>query len=72
MYHFTFTGREAAKTTVIIREGRLQVDHGHHGTPDESFTAAPASHGCVRMRNADLVALFDATPAYTPVFIAST
>jgi lipoprotein-anchoring transpeptidase ErfK/SrfK len=40
-----------------------------HGTPDESFEQAPRSHGCIRMRNEDLVELFDAVPAYTPVEI---
>ena len=29
-----------------------------HGTPDETFEQAPRSHGCIRMRNADLAALF--------------
>lgn len=41
-----------------------------HGTPDETFEQAPRSHGCIRMRNADLVELFAAIPAYTPVDIA--
>lgn len=40
-----------------------------HGTPDEAFEQAPRSHGCIRMRNADLVELFDLVPAYTPVEI---
>ncbi len=40
-----------------------------HGTPDEAFEQAPNSHGCIRMRNADLVELFDLIPAYTPVDI---
>ncbi|HNQ03719.1 MAG TPA: L,D-transpeptidase [Thiobacillaceae bacterium] len=40
-----------------------------HGTPDETFRQHPASHGCVRMRNADLVELFDLVPIYTPVTI---
>jgi len=40
-----------------------------HGTPDEAFAQAPRSHGCIRMRNADLVELFDLVPAYTPVEI---
>ncbi len=40
-----------------------------HGTPDESFEPIPRSHGCIRMRNADLIALFDQVPAGTPVFI---
>ncbi len=40
-----------------------------HGTPDEAFQQAPRSHGCIRMRNADLIELFDLVPAYTPVEI---
>jgi L,D-transpeptidase YbiS len=40
-----------------------------HGTPDEVFEQAPRSHGCIRMRNVDLVELFDAVPAYTAVEI---
>lgn len=40
-----------------------------HGTPDETFEQAPRSHGCIRMRNADLVELFAAVPPYTPVEI---
>jgi len=43
-----------------------------HGTPDESFEQAPRSHGCIRMRNEDLVELFDAVPPYTPVEIVET
>lgn len=30
-----------------------------HGTPHEADIGAPASHGCIRMRNADVVELFD-------------
>ncbi|MBM3114194.1 L,D-transpeptidase [Jeongeupia naejangsanensis] len=30
-----------------------------HGTPDSEPMGLPASHGCIRMRNADLVALFE-------------
>jgi len=41
-----------------------------HGTPDEAFEQAPRSHGCIRMRNADLIELFDAVPPYTQVEIA--
>lgn len=40
-----------------------------HGTPDEGFIAEPRSHGCIRMRNADLVELFDLVPVYTEVEI---
>ena len=30
-----------------------------HGTPDSSQMGVTGSHGCVRMRNADMMALFD-------------
>jgi hypothetical protein len=30
-----------------------------HGTPDSNAMGVIGSHGCVRMRNADMVALFD-------------
>lgn len=34
-----------------------------HGTPDSEPMGEPCSHGCVRMRNADIVELFDAVAA---------
>jgi lipoprotein-anchoring transpeptidase ErfK/SrfK len=40
-----------------------------HGTPDSEPMGVPASHGCVRMRNTDLIELFGQVPAYTPVLI---
>jgi len=40
-----------------------------HGTPDERFRQRPESHGCIRMRNADVIELFDLVPPYTPVNI---
>ena len=30
-----------------------------HGTPDDEPMGEPRSHGCIRMRNADVVELFD-------------
>ena len=41
-----------------------------HGTPDSEPMGEPRSHGCIRMRNSDLLELFDRVPAYTPVLIA--
>lgn len=38
-----------------------------HGTPDEATLGRPNSHGCVRMGNRDLLALFDQVQAGTPV-----
>lgn len=40
-----------------------------HGCPDEAPMGTPASHGCIRMRNADIVALFERVPAGTAVLI---
>lgn len=40
-----------------------------HGTPDSVQLGTPDSHGCIRMRNADLVELFDLVPAGTAVEI---
>lgn len=34
-----------------------------HGTADEDLIGTPASHGCIRMKNADLVALFARVPS---------
>ncbi|MBI5450755.1 MAG: L,D-transpeptidase [Gammaproteobacteria bacterium] len=38
-----------------------------HGTPDDVLMGTPGSHGCVRMRNAEIIQLFDLIPAGTPV-----
>ncbi len=40
-----------------------------HGSPDTAEMGVPGSHGCIRMRNADIVELFDLVPCYTPVEI---
>lgn len=40
-----------------------------HGTPDIEPMNEPRSHGCVRMRNADVVELFELVPVHTPVLI---
>ncbi len=38
-----------------------------HGTPDSTPLGQPGSKGCVRMRNADLMELFDLVPVGTEV-----
>lgn len=40
-----------------------------HGCPDSAPMGIPLSHGCIRVRNSDLVELFDLTPVGTPVEI---
>ncbi len=41
-----------------------------HGSPDPVEMGKPGSIGCVRMRNADIVELFDRVPPGTPVVIS--
>ncbi len=40
---------------------------GFHGTPNAESVGRPASHGCVRMYNQDVVKLFDMVEIGTPV-----
>ena len=40
-----------------------------HGTPDSTDMSKVGSHGCVRMRNADVIALFDLVEVGTRVLI---
>lgn len=42
-----------------------------HGCPDSEPMGVARSHGCIRMRNADLVELFDRVLVGTPVVILS-
>lgn len=35
-----------------------------HGTPDSEPMGTPLSHGCIRMRNNDIIELFDSIPPY--------
>lgn len=41
-----------------------------HGTPDTEPMGSPHSHGCIRMRNKDLIELFDQCYRGMPVLIA--
>lgn len=40
-----------------------------HGTPDDVPMGVPGSHGCVRMRNTDIIQLFDNVEAGIKVLI---
>jgi L,D-transpeptidase YbiS len=40
-----------------------------HGTPDSAEMSVIGSHGCIRMRNADVIALFDLVGVGTEVLI---
>lgn len=41
-----------------------------HGTPDSQPMGVPASHGCIRMRNQDVISLFAMVSPGTPVEIS--
>ncbi len=41
-----------------------------HGTPDAVALGQPGSHGCIRMRNTDVIALFNMVPVGTPIHIS--
>ena len=63
--------------TRIIRLDGLDPDNANtmerciyiHGTNREELIGSPASHGCVRLRNADMLELFEWVPLGTPVCI---
>ena len=40
-----------------------------HGAPDEDRIGEPSSHGCIKMRNIDVIVLFDQIPVGTIVTI---
>lgn len=40
-----------------------------HGTPDDQPMGVPLSHGCIRMRNRDVIELFERVPVGTVVDI---
>ena len=41
-----------------------------HGTPEEKFIGKPASHGCIRMKNRDIIHLFEIIKRGTRVLIS--
>ena len=40
-----------------------------HGAPESAAMGVPGSHGCVRMRNDELIELFDRVPVGCEVMI---
>ena len=59
-------GAEAANANT--RERYIYI----HGTNHEALVGQPASHGCVRMRNADVAELYELIPAGAFVRIEET
>jgi lipoprotein-anchoring transpeptidase ErfK/SrfK len=48
-------------------DGRNYI--GFHGTPAEELVGQAVSHGCVRMRNQDIVALYEQVKIGTPITV---
>ncbi|AFZ16630.1 L,D-transpeptidase [Allocoleopsis franciscana] len=48
-------------------DGRNSI--GFHGTPAEKLVGQAVSHGCIRMRNRDVVALYEQVKLGTPVTV---
>ncbi len=74
------TGEDRVTTRIMWLEGEENMNKGKgvdshtrfiyiHGTPEEGLIGQPASHGCIRMRNHDVVELFNRVPAGTLVEI---
>ena len=40
-----------------------------HGTSNENTIGQPSSHGCIRMKNNDIVELFNCVDKQIPVFL---
>lgn len=57
----------------VNRLGRVDTMRRYiylHGSPDSVRMGVPGSHGCIRMRNKDIVALFELVAPYTLVDIS--
>jgi len=56
----------------INRLGRVDTMRRYiyiHGAPDEDPMGVPSSHGCIKMRNEEVIELFDVVPVGTRVYI---
>jgi len=64
--------------TRILRLEGLDADNTNsseryiyfHGTNDEASIGSPASHGCIRLANDDIIELFNLVPTGTPLVIS--
>lgn len=78
-----FPGRDWMLTRILWLSG-CEVGHNRlgdvdtmrryiyiHGSPDAVPMGVPGSIGCIRMRNRDVMELFDRVPAGTPVEISA-
>ena len=80
--HAKYPGRDWILTRILWLSGRElgknrlgDVDTMRryiyiHGSPETAEMGKPGSIGCIRMRNADIVELFELVPPYTEVEIS--
>lgn len=81
--HTQYPGRDWMLTRILWLSGREpgrnrlgEVDTMRryiyiHGSPDSAEMGKPGSIGCIRMRNSDIIELFDLVPAFTEVEISA-
>jgi lipoprotein-anchoring transpeptidase ErfK/SrfK len=76
--HPNTPGRDPVMTRIIWLRG-LEATNAHafnrciyiHGTNEENLIGKPASFGCIRMKSADVFALYSQLPLGTPVEIVN-
>ena len=64
-------GSPQRRISKVLGTHRLILGDGYliHGTPEEDSIGTEASHGCIRMYNRDVAALYALVPKGTPVFV---
>lgn len=64
-------GTNQRKYRGVLGTHRLNIGNGYalHGTNKPETIGRSVSHGCVRLRNEDIAALYEMVPVGTPVFI---
>lgn len=64
-------GTNQRKHRGVLGTHRLNIGDGYslHGTNRPETVGRSVSHGCVRLRNEDIAALYDIVPIGTPVYI---
>jgi lipoprotein-anchoring transpeptidase ErfK/SrfK len=64
-------GSPQSRHTGVLGAAKLEMRDGYyfHGTQDEASIGTAASAGCIRMRRADILWMYDNVPVGTPVYI---
>jgi hypothetical protein len=64
-------GSPQSRHTGVLGAAKLEMRDGYyfHGTNDEASIGTAASAGCIRMRRADILWMYENVPVGTPVYI---